>query len=181
MRITIEPGTYGTCYNHWNTRSRRQRWREILLSRSSKDLPNNTCRLCVLGQRLGLGRAVEVLASKALRESIVNYAAQIKQSFRHWRTGSSDLLNTSPWLKSKRILVPLAIILALALMSVLFVNECSFTAGMGSAYKTCDCAGYEWLQYDRTPADGPRRTICLGIVRSVDCFRSVGEPEVACD
>jgi hypothetical protein len=73
------------------------------------------------------------------------------------------------------------VILILALMSVLFINECSFTAGMGSAYKTCDCAGIEWLQYDRTPADGPRRTVCLGIVRSVDCYRNMGGLAVACN
>lgn len=77
--------------------------------------------------------------------------------------------------------MPLVLIIILALMSVLFINECSFTAGMGAAYKTCDCGGIEWLQYDRTPADGPRRTVCLGIVRSANCFRNMNGPEVACD
>ena len=32
----------------------------------------------------------------------------------------------------------------------------------------------EWVQYDRTAADGPRRTRCLGRVGSTTCYRSRG-------
>jgi len=63
---------------------------------------------------------------------------------------------------------------------LLFIRTCSSGGAMGAAYRTCECRGYEWEFYDRTPADGPRRTLCIGIVQSVTCLQSMGGPEVPC-
>ena len=51
---------------------------------------------------------------------------------------------------------------------------------MGARYRACDCRGIEWILYDRTPADGPRRTMCLGRVRTTTCYRFMGGPQIEC-
>ena len=33
----------------------------------------------------------------------------------------------------------------------------------------------------RRPADGPRRTLCIGIARSKECYQYIGGPTVECD
>jgi len=60
------------------------------------------------------------------------------------------------------------------------VHQCAYGGGMGAAYRTCHCLGVEWQLYDRRPADGPRSTICLGIMRSRTCYRLESGPEVEC-
>ena len=75
------------------------------------------------------------------------------------------------------------LLLALALWVVavfLLVHECAYGGGMGARYRTCECLGVEWELYDRRPADGPRKTICIGIVQSTTCYRSDGGPAVEC-
>jgi hypothetical protein len=62
----------------------------------------------------------------------------------------------------------------------LLVHECAYGGGMGAAYRTCECRGVEWTVYDRRPADGPRFTICLGLVRSRTCYRLESGPVVPC-
>ncbi len=51
---------------------------------------------------------------------------------------------------------------------------------MAGAYRTCRCSGIEWQLYDATPADGPRRTLCLGVVRARTCYRFSSGPIVPC-
>lgn len=68
----------------------------------------------------------------------------------------------------------------LAGIGFLFIQVCADGGAMASAYRTCMCRGLEWEVYDRTAADGPRRTMCLGLVRSRTCFQSRGGPEVPC-
>jgi hypothetical protein len=80
----------------------------------------------------------------------------------------------------KPALISLIIVLALLLLGVLLINECAYGGAMGSAYRSCDCLGLEWQIYDRTAADGPRRTLCLGIVRSKTCYLYLGGPRVDC-
>ena len=63
---------------------------------------------------------------------------------------------------------------------LVLVNRCADGGAMGSRYRTCTCRGVEWLQYDRTAADGPRRTVCLGLVTATTCYRSRGGEVVAC-
>ena len=62
----------------------------------------------------------------------------------------------------------------------LLVSVCADGGAMAARYRTCRCLGVEWLQYDRTAADGPRRTLCLGLVTSTTCYRSRGGEVVAC-
>lgn len=52
---------------------------------------------------------------------------------------------------------------------------------MGAAYKSCNCAGYEWLLYDQTPSDGQRKSLCLGIVLSTECYQFIGGPIKECE
>lgn len=60
------------------------------------------------------------------------------------------------------------------------VHECSYGGGMGASYRQCKCRGVEWVLYDHTPADGPRRSLCIGLVTSRRCFRYIGGPEIDC-
>ncbi len=71
--------------------------------------------------------------------------------------------------------------LAAATAALLLVGECASGGGMGAPYRTCRCGGYEWEVYDRRPADGPRLTICLGIMKSSTCYRFESGPEVECE
>ena len=75
-----------------------------------------------------------------------------------------------------------ALILVAALLTLgwFLIRVCADGGAMASIYQTCECSGVEWQVYDRTAADGPRRTICFGIVQSRTCFRSMGGPEVPC-
>ena len=78
---------------------------------------------------------------------------------------------------------PLAILVFLPLLlglGLLLVRVCADGGAMGSAYRTCECRGVEWQLYDKTAADGPRRTLCFGIVRSRTCFRFREGPVVSC-
>jgi len=72
-----------------------------------------------------------------------------------------------------------ALILVLAL-GLLLLGECAYGGGMGAAYKTCQCLGYEWLFYDQTPVDGPRKTVCVGFVRSYQCYQLMSGPPIPC-
>jgi hypothetical protein len=38
----------------------------------------------------------------------------------------------------------------------------------------------EWELYDARPADGPHRTVCIGLVRSRTCYRMTDGPVVEC-
>lgn len=81
---------------------------------------------------------------------------------------------------SKKIVLLLLTVLVLIAVGWLLINECAYGGGMGAAYRQCDCLGMEWELYDRTAADGPRKTVCLGIVQSTQCYQSMGGPRVAC-
>jgi hypothetical protein len=77
-----------------------------------------------------------------------------------------------------RWLLALAVI---AVAALALVHRCADGGAMGAAYRACDCRGIEWVQDDRTAADGPRRTLCLGAITSTACYRSRGGERVACD
>ena len=68
----------------------------------------------------------------------------------------------------------------LILLGFVFIHVCADGGAMASGYRTCDCRGIEWEAYDRTPADGPRRTVCFGIIRSRTCYQFRSGPEVSC-
>jgi len=84
-------------------------------------------------------------------------------------------------MNSKALRITLVAIMALTVLALLLIRTCASGGGMGAAYRTCECRGYEWVLYDRTPADGARKTLCIGIVQSVTCFQSMGGPHVPCD
>lgn len=77
----------------------------------------------------------------------------------------------------RRVFVALA---AGALAAYLLIHECAYGGGMGARDRTCECLGVEWQLYDRRPADGPRRSLCLGIVASRSCYRMTGGPVIQC-
>ncbi len=80
-----------------------------------------------------------------------------------------------------RCVVATLVIVAVVLLSAfLLIHECAYGGGMGATYKTCDCRGVEWVLYDQTPADGPRKTMCLGLVRSTTCHRFREGPQMEC-
>ncbi len=74
----------------------------------------------------------------------------------------------------------LVIVASILLSAFLLIHECAYGGGMGARYQACDCRGVEWVLYDQTPADGPRKTMCLGIVRSTMCHRFIGGPQIEC-
>lgn len=76
--------------------------------------------------------------------------------------------------------VAVALVLAVSLAAFLLVSECAYGGGMAARYKTCECLGVERELYDARPADGPHRTVCVGIVRSRTCYRMTGGPIVEC-
>jgi hypothetical protein len=61
-----------------------------------------------------------------------------------------------------------------------FISVCADGGAMASAYRTCECRGLEWQLYDRTAADGPRRTLCIGYLQSHTCHQFRTGPIVAC-
>lgn len=80
----------------------------------------------------------------------------------------------------RRSLLIIGGLIAVACLGVVLVNVCADGGAMGSAYRACQCRGVEWEVYDRMAADGPRRTICLGLVRSRTCHATRDGPVVPC-
>lgn len=75
--------------------------------------------------------------------------------------------------KQRKLLSLLILIALLIVLGFLLVNECFYWAEMGAAYKTCDCVGIERELYDPTAVDGPRKTVCIGIVQSPKCYKYI--------
>jgi len=84
-------------------------------------------------------------------------------------------------LQSMKTIKLLLIILIPVILGLLLIHECSFFEGMGAKATSCDCAGREWLLYDRTASDGPRKTIYIGIVRATECYQYFGGPTEECN
>lgn len=82
-----------------------------------------------------------------------------------------------PTIRSWIILIIVILVLGAGLATI---QVCADGGAMGSAYRTCDCRGWEWEMYDRTEADGPRRTLCLGWVTSRTCHQFRTGPIVEC-
>jgi hypothetical protein len=81
---------------------------------------------------------------------------------------------------SKTLRNTLLVVALYAVAGFLLVRECAYGGGMGAAYKTCECLGIEWELYDSRPADGPRKTICIGIIQSTTCYTLEGGPVIEC-
>ncbi len=80
----------------------------------------------------------------------------------------------------KKIAALLAIAVLLTALGFALVNDCSSIGGMGWSVVKCECSGFQWVLYDRTEADGPMRSLCIGIVQSRSCFEYVDGPRVEC-
>lgn len=98
-------------------------------------------------------------------------------TFANWLT---VLLGREMKPRSKFAVAALVIVATIALSAFILIHECAYGGGMGARYQACDCRGIEWILYDHTPADGPRKSICLGIVRSTTCYRFMSGPQIEC-
>ncbi len=83
-------------------------------------------------------------------------------------------------LRSKKLIISASCLLIVVAAGFLLVNECAYGSGMAASYKDCECLGYEWELYDQTPADGPRKTVSIGVVRSITCYLFISGPVVEC-
>lgn len=84
-------------------------------------------------------------------------------------------------IRSKIVITLGLFLIALFAFGFLFIHECFSGGGMDASYQSCDCAGIEWVQYDRTAADGQRRTLCIGSVRATEYYQYLGGPAVVSD
>ena len=84
-------------------------------------------------------------------------------------------------MKASQVVRVVVAVVAVIAMALVFGRECAYGGGMAGWYRSCECNGLESLDYDRTAADGPRRTVCLGVVTKRKCHRYPGGPEVACE
>lgn len=80
-------------------------------------------------------------------------------------------------LKWKAVAVVALLTVGLGLATI---RVCADGGAMAAAYRACECLGWEWTLYDQTAADGPRRTLCLGWVRSSTCYQFRTGPPVPC-
>jgi hypothetical protein len=76
--------------------------------------------------------------------------------------------------------VVLIVSAALLVLGFATIGVCADGGAMAAMYRTCECRGWEWQLYDRTEADGPRRTLCLGFAGQRRCHQFRGGPEIAC-
>ncbi len=81
----------------------------------------------------------------------------------------------------RKVAALLAVIVVLTALGIVLVNDCSSIGGMGWSVVKCECSGFQWVLYDRTEADGPMRSICIGLVQSRTCFQYVDGPRVECN
>jgi len=85
-----------------------------------------------------------------------------------------------PTLSLGRLLVLAAPWILVAVAAYFSIHDCAVGGAMGGRYRDCRCRGFEWLVFDRTAADGPRRTVCLGFVAERTCYRHREGPVMPC-
>ncbi|PYN98573.1 MAG: hypothetical protein DMD91_14925 [Candidatus Rokuibacteriota bacterium] len=69
----------------------------------------------------------------------------------------------------------------LAVAAYLLIHDCAVGGAMGGRHRACRCRGVEWVVFDHTAADGPRRTLCFGLVTERTCYRNREGPAISCD
>jgi hypothetical protein len=74
----------------------------------------------------------------------------------------------------------LVVVGIVAALGLALIRICADGGAMAGAYKTCQCRGVEWQLYDATAADGPRRTLCFGLVKSRTCYQFRSGPRLRC-
>jgi hypothetical protein len=83
-------------------------------------------------------------------------------------------------MRRRGIVILLATLIVVGAAFGLLGRDCELGGAMAGAHRTCDCLGAERLISDRTAADGPRHSVCHGIVLSTTCFRHREGPQVDC-
>ena len=83
-------------------------------------------------------------------------------------------------MRYRHVLLAMFGVVAIALGFFVFTNECAYGGGMGGEYKDCQCLGSELQLFDQTAADGPRKTICIGLITETTCYEFLGGPEQVC-
>lgn len=75
----------------------------------------------------------------------------------------------------------LGLLFTTAIAFAAFYKECASGGAMGGRYQDCTCRGIERVDFDKTAADGPIRTVCYGWVTERTCYRDRGGPEIPCN
>ena len=81
---------------------------------------------------------------------------------------------------TRRLTMILALIFSIAVVWMVLHHECASGGAMGEWYRECTCRGIEWVDFDKTAADGPLRTICFGWVTARTCYRYRSGPRISC-
>lgn len=74
----------------------------------------------------------------------------------------------------------LLVVGSIVALGLALIRVCADGGAMAAPYRTCECRGIEWQLYDATAADGPRRTLCFGLVGSRSCYQYRSGPTVPC-
>ena len=82
---------------------------------------------------------------------------------------------------SRRWILVAGMLFALAVAWVVFYHECASGGAMGGWYRDCACRGIELVGFDKTAADGPLRTVCIGWVTARTCYQDRGGREIPCE
>lgn len=83
-------------------------------------------------------------------------------------------------IKGRHVLWAMLGVVVIALGLFIFTSECAYGGAMAGEYKDCKCMGYELELFDQTPADGPRKTICFGLITETTCYEFRDGPEKTC-
>jgi len=71
----------------------------------------------------------------------------------------------------KVVVMFLLVVAAIILAGLLLVHTCSLGTGWGvGVQKSCECSGVEWTLYNQLPVDGDMRTVCIGVIKSAECY-----------
>ncbi len=83
-------------------------------------------------------------------------------------------------LRSRPARIALGVALGAVAAGFLLIHLCADGGAMAGEYRSCRCRGIEWVLYDATAADGPRRTACFGWVSKRTCYQYRDGPELPC-
>lgn len=71
----------------------------------------------------------------------------------------------------KMIVIFLLAVATIIIVSLLLVRTCSLQTGWNvGVQKSCECSGIEWTLYNQLPVDGDMKTVCIGVIKSVECY-----------
>jgi len=66
-------------------------------------------------------------------------------------------------------------------LSIFFIHPCDHLTGWGRGTQTtCECTGIKWLYENKLPVDGDNKSVCIGTVKSTQCFQYQGSEKIDC-